>query len=120
MESDVIIDFLNGVEAARSALERASEEGVLRVSAISAALVMADAAEEAREGTEELLRSFGILPIEGEVALVAGRYCNDGGGDELELDDCLVAAACGRLGALLLTAGRRSYPKGACELRAYE
>lgn len=87
------------------------------MSAVSAARVMAGASEGTREATENLLGSFGVLPVDGEVALIAGRYCNDGAGDQLELDDCIVAATCDKMGALLLTAGRRSYPAGGFEAR---
>lgn len=117
VESDVIIDFLKGVEGAKSALERAADSGVLRVSAVSAAEVMAASSRSSQEATGSLLGSFGVVPVDKEVALLAGLLLSDGARDEFELGDCIVAAACSKLGAVLVTRGKRRYPEIDLELQ---
>lgn len=115
MESEILIDFLKGAEGAKSALERAAEEGVLRVSALSAAEVMAASSKEMSERTAGLIESFGVIPVDREVAFIAGHYFSRGGRDKPGLDDCIVAATCNKLGAVLVTRGRRRYPAGGFE-----
>ena len=110
MESDVIIDFLSGVGEAKSALESIWEEGLIRVSAVSATEVMAAAREGWGGPATKLIESFGIVPVDKEVALLAGRYLSDNPGNKLELGDCIVAATCHKLAAVLVTRGRRRYP----------
>ncbi|MCG2819717.1 MAG: PIN domain-containing protein [Actinomycetia bacterium] len=117
VESDILIDLLNGVEGARNVLRAAADEGVVLVCAISAAEVMAAAARARREPTGELLESFGIVPVEKEVALLAGEYWSDGGRGNVELGDCIVAAVAEKLGSVLLTKGHRRYPGGEYKVR---
>lgn len=120
VESDIIIDFLHGVEGARSALVEAAGEGVLRISALSAAEVMAASSEEQRERTAGLIGSFGVVPVDGEVALNAGVHYSDGGAGKPGLVDCVVAATSERMGAVLLTGGRRRYPAGGFQAKVVQ
>jgi predicted nucleic acid-binding protein len=110
IESDLIVDFLKGVQGAKDALEKIADEGVLRLSAVSAAEVAAAAREPARDTTTKLIESFGIVPVDREVALLAGLYLAGVDRGKLELGDCIVAATCNKLGAVLVTRGRRRYP----------
>ncbi len=81
---------------------------------------MAASSEGARERTEGLIESFEVVPVDREVAVLAGRYFTDGGRNEPGLDDCLVAATCDRLAAVLVTRGRRRYPAGGFETMAVD
>lgn len=112
LESDIVIDFLQGVPGARAALEEVARQGLACVSAWSAAEVMGAAAKTQREATEGLLGSIRVQAIDEEVALLAGEYFAGGHGDELELGNCIVAAAAQKLGAVLVSKGRRRYPRG--------
>lgn len=120
VESDILVDFLNGVEGARDVLKAAVDEGGVFICAISAAEVMAAAEKDRRDRTGELLESFRIMAVDGEVALLAGEYWSDGGRDNFGLGDCLVAAMAGKLGSILLTRGHRLYPSGEFETRVVE
>lgn len=120
VDGGVLVDFLNGVEGARAALERAADEGLIKVSAISAAEVMARAEGEGATVATKLLDSFEVLPVDREVALLGGVLFAGGGRDKLELGDCLVAAACGRLEAVLLTKDRSRYPGDGIDIRVAE
>lgn len=112
----MLVDFLKGVEGAKTALERIADEGVLRLSAVSAAEVAAAAREPARDTTTRLIESFGIVPVDREVALLAGLYLAGDNRGKLELGDCIVAATCHKLGAVLVTRGRRRYPADGFEI----
>lgn len=116
MESDILIDFLKGVEGARAVLERAADEGVIRLSAVSAAQVIARASRKNREPAIKLLESFNIVPVDKGVASRAGLYFPDGRRDKFDLCDCLVAATCEQLAAVLVTKDRSRYPSGPFEV----
>jgi len=120
VDGDVLVDFLNGVEGARTALERAADEGLIKVSAISAAEVIARAEGEGAAVAAKLLDSFEVLPVDREVASLAGVLFARGGRDKLELGDCLVAASCRKLEAVLLTKDRSKYPSDGFEVRLAE
>lgn len=111
----MLVDFLKGVEGAKTALERIADEGVLRLSAVSAAEVAAAAREPARDTTTRLIESFGIVPVDREVALLAGLYLAGDNRGKLELGDCIVAATCHKLASVLVTRGRRKYPANGFE-----
>ena len=117
VESDILVDFLNGDEGARGVLRAAADDGVMLLCAVSAAQVMAAADSDRREPTARLLESFGIVPVEKEVALLAGEYRADDGRADVELGDCIVAAMAGKLGSVLLTKGLREYPPGEYQTR---
>lgn len=116
MEGDILIDFLDGVEPARSLLERLADEGVIRVSALSAAEVVARATPGNVEPALRLLDSFGIVPVDREVARRAGLFLTGGRGDKLELGTCIVAACCAELGAALVTKDAGRYPSEGFEV----
>jgi predicted nucleic acid-binding protein len=104
------------VAGARSVLEKAADEGVIRVSAISAAEVIARAGDANIETTRKLLDSFDIVPVDKEVAQRAGVFYAHGRGDKLELSDCIVAAVCGQMGAVLVTRDPSKYPSDGFEV----
>lgn len=116
VDGGVLIDFLKGKSGARDALERAAEEGLIRVSAVTAAQVLSKAGPDRREGTSEMLESFGVVPVDMEVAQLAGSLLSVNARDRLELCDCLVAGSCRQLGAVLITKDTSRYPAGACEM----
>jgi predicted nucleic acid-binding protein len=117
VESDLLIDFLKGVMEAKSALESTWEEGLIHLSAVSATEVMAASREGLTGPSAKLIESFGIVPVDKEVALLAGRYLSEDPGNKLELGDCIVAATCRKLAAVLVTRGRRAYPADGFETR---
>lgn len=116
-EGDILIDFLKGVDGAKRALERASVEGMICVSAWTCAEVMAQGENEKSESTRELLSSFNVIPVTWEVASDAGFRFYDGSGDKYSLGDCIVTATVCGLGAVLVTKGKRKYPPGEYEKR---
>jgi predicted nucleic acid-binding protein len=116
VESDILIDFLQGVEGARHALQKAAGEGVILVSAVSSAELLAKATVSNLEPARKLLDSFGIVPVDKGVAERAGLLLARGRGDKLDLGRCLVAATCGQLPAVLVTRDRSRYPRDGFEV----
>jgi len=116
VSSEILIDFLKGSQGALSALEKAADEGVIRVSAVSAAQVASVAAGGRRAAALEMLDSFAIVGVDKEVASLAGTFFHDSGAGKFELCDCLVAASCRQLGAVLLTRERSRYPARGLEV----
>lgn len=93
---------------------------MIRVSAISAAEVIAQARGEDVDSAQKLLDSFGIVPVDREVASLGGFFFARGRRDKLELSRCLVAATCGELEAVLVTKDRSLYPTDGFEVQLAE
>ena len=111
---------MNGKKGARSVLEKAADEGAILVSAVSAAQVAAHAGGARRAAAMEMIDAFGIVAVDKGVASLAGTYFHDSGAGKLELCDCLVAASCRQLGAVLLTRDRSRYPADGFEVALAE
>jgi predicted nucleic acid-binding protein len=120
VSSEILIDFLNGSSGALAALQKAADEGVIRVSAVSAAQVASVAEGERRTAASEMLDSFATVGVDKEVASLAGILFHDRGAGKFELCDCLVAASCRQLGAVLLTRDRSRYPAEGLEVAPAE
>jgi predicted nucleic acid-binding protein len=90
------------------------------VSAVTAAEVLAASGEDNRDVTVKVLDSFGTVPVDMEVAQIAGLFLSSDSAGELGLCDCLVAAGCSRLGAVLLTRDRSRYPASGLEITLAE
>ncbi|MHB8894597.1 MAG: PIN domain-containing protein [Candidatus Geothermincolia bacterium] len=117
VESEILIDFLKGTDGARAVLEKAADDGVIRVSAISAAEVIAQATGDNLEPAQSMLDSFGIVPVDKGVASLAGLFFARGRRDKLELGRCLIAATCAELGAALVTRDPSKYPRDGFEVQ---
>jgi len=101
-------------------LQKAADEGVIRVSAVSAAQVASAAGGKRRDAALEMLDSFSTVCVDKEVASLAGILFHDRGAGRFELCDCLVAAGCRQLGAVLLTRDRSRYPAKGVEVALAE
>jgi len=117
VSSEILIDFLKGSRGALAEMEKAADEGVIRVSAVSAAQVVAAAAGGRRASAVEMLDSFSIVGVDKEVASLAGTFFHGGRAGKYELCDCLVSAGCRQLGAVLLTRDASRYPAEGLEVR---
>jgi predicted nucleic acid-binding protein len=104
------------VEGAREALHKAADEGVIKVSAVSSAEVLATASEGGFEPAARLLDSFGIVPVDKGVAERAGLLLARGRGGKPDLGRCLIAATCWQLEAVLVTKDRSRYPRDGFEV----
>jgi tRNA(fMet)-specific endonuclease VapC len=110
VDTDVLINFLRGQEDARDFLLKASEEASLLCSVITVAEVYAGMREHEKKATDDLLGSLHMVEIDRQIAEKAGSYKRDTKKQDLELDDCLIAASAFCLNALLATGNAKHYP----------
>lgn len=116
MDTDILIDFLRGKEAARDYLRGKLQETILCCSVITVAEIYAGMLEKEREKTLALLDGFFILPVTLEIAETAGRFKQSVKPHALELDDCLIAATAFIEKAVLATRNRKHYPMKELEI----
>ena len=110
VDSDVVIDRLRGHPGAEGALRVVASDDTICCCAVTVAEVRAGMRPDEEEATLLLFDAMEVLPVDREVALLAGRLKCEAKGFRLELADCLIAACAMRIGARLLTRNPRHYP----------
>lgn len=113
IDSDGVIDFLNGMRATTALFRQLGEQGnvLCTVDAVIAEVYSGvDVAN--RPAAEAFLQSLHRLPGGADVARQAGewRYAYARQGRPLSTADCLVAAAAYIHGAILVTGNLRDFP----------
>jgi predicted nucleic acid-binding protein len=107
IDSDVLIDFLQGVKSAQTELAKYSRR---EISIVSWMEVMAGADGEAEEaGCRDFLATFAVHPVTSETAEEAVRLRRD---RRLRLPDAIVWATARVNGALLVTRNTKDFPVG--------
>jgi len=109
-DTDVLIEFLRGRDAARAFLLDVTRDAIPCCSVITVAELHAGMRPEESEPTGALLDGLEILPVTRRVAEVAGRFKKASSSRRLELADCLIAATAFLEGAAVATGDARDYP----------
>ena len=110
IDTDILIDFLRGKKKVKEFLLSVAEENTLYCSVITVAEIYAGMREEEKEQTDDLLGSLNIVEINRAIAEKAGRYRHQIRRQQLELDDCMIAASAFYVKALLVTGNGKHYP----------
>ena len=110
VDTDILINFLRGIEEARAFLARAAEESLLCCSAITVAEIFAGMREHERDKTVDVIDSLEVLDVNREIAEKAGAYKRNSRRQSLDLADCIIAASAFVKQALLATANAKHYP----------
>jgi hypothetical protein len=112
LDSDILIDFLRGREAAWALMTRMQAAGEAPlISTVSVAEILAGAQRGEEEATERLLSVLEKIPVSESIARYAGDFLRAYQGSHgLELGDALVAATALVSGATLVTRNVRHYP----------
>lgn len=110
VDTDVLINFLRGKEAAREYLLSLLEDSIIICSAITVAEIYAGMKKHEKEKTEGLFDGLYVIDVTRKVAEKAGSYKRDIKKQSLELDDCLIAATAFTENALLATGNEKHYP----------
>lgn len=113
-DSDVLIDALNGREPARTRLARAAEQADLATTALNAFELYAGVrGEPEARAVGALLAAMEVLPIDLEIARIAGAVAQDLArrGARIGAADAVIAAAALAAGADLLTRNRRHFER---------
>jgi hypothetical protein len=103
-DTNILIDFLNGVEEARAEIGRYDNPAI---SVISWMEVMVGASEKAADGTRTFLSRFQLIGLDeavAEAAVVLRRV------HRMKLPDAIVWASARVSGRLLVTRDERGFP----------
>lgn len=110
VDTDILINFLRGKEAARKFLSLLLEDAVIYCSVITVAEIHAGMKDHEKEKTAGLIDSLNISDVSREIAEKAGSYKREQKSQSLELDDCLIAASAFVKEAVLATGNEKHYP----------
>ena len=110
LDTDVLIEYLRGREAAVDWLEARTEE--LLVSAVTVAELFSGVRDDREErALERFLGAFEVVPVDLSIARLGGLLRRDHSpGSGTGLADALIAASVLRREAILVTFNRRHYP----------
>lgn len=110
IDTDVIVEYLRGREAAIEFLE--GFEGELLLSVITVAeLYSGVKGEEEKQSLEQFLLAFEVIPIDEDLAKNGGLFRNEYYPSHgIGLADALIAATASEENATLVTFNRRHYP----------
>ena len=109
-DTDVIIDFLRGKQGAKKIMSSVRDEDMPCCSAVTVAEIRAGMRDEEEPATMAFLESFDILSIDKKVAQIAGDLKRKTKQQQLELDDCFIAATALIHQAVLITHNPKHYP----------
>ena len=142
LDTDILIDLLRGNKGARDFLYSLSEDSPHYCSAITVAEIHSGMRETERQKTSEFIESLIVLPVTKVIAEMAGefrrnyrntresprgenadrkttrsRFSGELKENELELDDCLIAATAVCEGMEFASRNVRQYPMTEVRLR---
>jgi len=113
-DTDVLIDFLGGIEPGFSRVRGAIETSQLETTVITRYELLAGATNPRQEARlSDLLRALRVLPLDAAAADSAARIRLTLGrrGETIGMADCLIAGIVMVHGALLLTRNRRHFER---------
>jgi len=110
LDTDILISFLRGNALVREEISSLLDTSVLHCSVVTIAEIHAGMREHERERTIELLDSLIPVDITPKIAEIAGNYKRTVKSQQLELDDCFIAASAVAKQALLVTGNGKHYP----------
>lgn len=110
INTDVIVEYLRGSEAAIEFLEEFDGELLLSVITV-AELYTGVKGEEEKQSLEQFLLAFEVIPIDEDLAKQGGLLRNEYHPSHgIGLADALIAATASEKNSVLVTFNRRHYP----------
>jgi len=110
LDTDVLINFLRGNEEARDFLQSVLDESVLCCSAITVAELYAGMRPPEAARTSELVDGLNVIDCDRPIAEKAGFYKASTKNQQLDLDDCIIAATAAVNNGALATGNGKHYP----------
>lgn len=108
-DTNLLIDFLRGAPRAKALFE-ASLEHTLMISVITISELYAGVREEERETMNDLLSIFEIMPLDRQIAQLAGEIKNSFGNTHgIGLADAMIAATAKEASATLYTLNAKHF-----------
>ncbi len=103
-DTNILIDFLNGVPEARKELAHYDERCISIVTWME---VMAGADPAVQDDTEDFLKSFRVIAVDSEIARHAVRLRRS---NRIKLPDAIIWATAQSAGLLLVTRNTKDFP----------
>lgn len=112
IDTDVLIDYLRGVDQAATFLEKMVENTICYLSVITVAELYAGIKEgKERQLLERFLQAFEIISIDDNIARIGGLYRRDYGKSHgIGLADALIAATAEQCHSSLVTMNKKHFP----------
>jgi predicted nucleic acid-binding protein len=110
IDTDILINYLRGSVKTLDYLKELAQSNMLSCSAITVAELFAGMKNSELRMTEMLINSLNIINVDRKIAQKAGNYRQTIKSQNLELDDCIIAATCFIKNATLVTANVKHYP----------
>ena len=112
LDTNILVDYLNGVESARGEMAR---HDALLISAVSWMEVMVGATEEEEPAVRGFLAGFEQVPVDEAVAETAVILRREHG---MRLPDAIIWASAKSREALLVSRNTKDFPADAPDVRA--
>lgn len=111
LDTDFLIEVLRGEPPAARLFREIVEEGVPRVSAVTAFELTDVAGARRRTSAMDLLAALEVVPLDGSVAVAASRISLDlrARGREMPMADLVIAATCLLRGMTLVTRNAKHF-----------
>ena len=109
VDTDVLIDYFRGLEKSKTFIEKIRESHLICYSAITQAELLAgkeSESEKARDKIMDFLFNFVMIPVESEIAQIAGQYRRK---YDIKLDDALIAATAKKMKADLVSKNNKHF-----------
>lgn len=118
LDTNVILETFVGKEPTASRVRAWIEAGTIALSAVSVGEITSKASKDEIEKLELLVSTFGVLPVDGVVAKIAGAYRKAFSRKEKRvfLLDCFIAATAKLFNLKLATRNVKDYPMSDIEV----
>jgi predicted nucleic acid-binding protein len=111
-DSDILLDFLQGIDAAAAEIDRYSRRFISRISWME--VQVGSKSEADRALRESFLNQFAVVELD---AAIARRAVSIRREHRLKLPDAIIWASALQAGALLITRNTKDFPKDQPSLR---
>ena len=109
VDTDILVDYLRGVEEAVRYLENTAAD--FKLSVVNVAEIHAGVRDQERTAVDSLLECFEIIPLDRAIAVRGGLLRRDFGKSHgVGLADALIAATVEKFGYQLATLNQKHYP----------
>ncbi len=112
LDTNILIEAINGVEPTASLVKNWMREGNIAISVITIAEFLANANKDEKEKLSLILTRFAPLPVEQTLAEIAASYRKEfyRKTKKVYLVDCLIAATAKLYNLTLVTKDTKDYP----------
>jgi hypothetical protein len=111
-DTNILIDFLNGIEQAKTELSTFSDKYISRITWLEVLAEARDASEETM--LKSFLRGFKLQEVDHQVCEIALKIRKE---SSIKLPDCIILASARNLGCQLATRNTKDFDADSPEIR---